>query len=69
MEMTAEGAFTHVIYLDVDWLIPPTPFEIRLRWKSHPVAQFSRFTSLARVHSRKIHPYEVALCGLADENE
>ena len=42
MEMTVEGEFTRVIYLIIDWSIPPTPFEIRLRWKSHPVAHFPR---------------------------
>ena len=66
-KMTMEGAFTRVICLIADWPIPPMPFKIRLRWESCPVAQSSQFTNLVRVHSKEVHPYEVALCGLADE--
>ena len=53
VEMTVEGAFTHVNYLIVDWSIPLTPFGIRLRWKSHPVAQFSQFASVVRGSFRR----------------
>ena len=42
MEMIVEGEFTRVIYLISNCSIPPMPFEIRLRWKSHPVAHFPR---------------------------
>ena len=69
VEMTVEGAFTRVICLITDWPIPSTPSKIRLRWESHPVAQFSWFTSVAHVHCKGSHPCEVTLCGLVDENE
>ena len=59
VEMIVEGAFTRVICLVTDWLIPPTPFRICLRCKSYPVAQFFRFAGVARVHFKGSHPYEV----------
>ena len=60
VEMTAKGAFTCVICLVADWSIPLMPFEICLRCKSCPVAQFFWFTGVARVHFKGSHPGEVA---------
>ena len=60
VEMIVEGAFTRVICLVTDWLIPLIPFRIYLRWKSFPVAWFFWFAGVAHVHFKGSHPGEVA---------
>ena len=36
-----EEVFTHVICPIANWLFPPMPFGICLRWKPYPVVLFS----------------------------